>query len=71
MLLHWRKCYGLWTHSREKQQFEVKNMLKMDCFLQTCSVCPLKMLTDGLEWCGLHVMFLSAIWALILTAPIH
>ncbi len=36
-----------------------------------------KMLTDGLEWCGLLdyywiiVMFLSAVWTLILTAPIH
>ncbi len=29
------------------------------------------MLTDGLEWCGLLVMFLSAVWTLILTAPIH
>ncbi len=29
------------------------------------------MLIDGLEWCGLLVMFLSAVWTLILTAPIH
>ncbi len=29
------------------------------------------MLTDGLEWCGLLVMFLSAVWTLILMAPIH
>ncbi len=33
------------------------------------------MLTDGLEWCGLLVdycdVFLSAVWTLILTAPIH
>ncbi len=26
---------------------------------------------DGLKWCGLLVMFLSAVWTLILTAPIH
>ncbi len=34
-----------------------------------------KMLIDALEWCGLLVdycdVFLSAVWTLILTAPIH
>ncbi len=43
-------------------------------FLQICSVLLHKMLTDGLEWCGLLwiiVMLLSAVWTLILTAPIH
>ncbi len=35
-----------------------------------------KTLTDGLEWCGVDylwiiVMFLSSVWTLILTAPIH
>ncbi len=30
-----------------------------------------KSLIVGLEWCGLLVMFLSAVWTLILTAPIH
>ncbi len=36
------------------------------------SFCLLKTLTDGLEWCGLLVvMFLSAVWTLILTAHIH
>ncbi len=29
------------------------------------------MLTDELEWCGYLWMFLSAVWTLILTAPIH
>ncbi len=29
------------------------------------------MLIDGMELCGLLVMFLSAVWTLILTAPIH
>ncbi len=39
-----------------KWRFEVKNVLMMDiCFLQTCSFSLLKMLTDGLEWCGLLV----------------
>ncbi len=32
---------------------------------------PHKMLTDGLEWCGLLWYFLSAVWTLILTAPIY
>ncbi len=41
------------------------------CFLQSHSFSLHKMLTDGLEWCGLLVMFLSAVWTLILTAPIH
>ncbi len=42
-------------------------------FLHTCSFSLHKMLTDGLEWCGLLVGYcdvLSAVWALILTAPI-
>ncbi len=35
-----------------------------------------KRIGDGLDWCGVHylriiVMFLSAVWTLILTAPIH
>ncbi len=33
------------------------------------SFCLLKMLNDGLEW--ITVMFLSAVWTLVLTAPIH
>ncbi len=38
-------------------------------FSQTCNFSLLKMLIDGLEW--IIVMFLSAVWTLILTAPIH
>ncbi len=37
-------------------------------FSQACSF-SLKMLIDGLEWCALLVMFLSAVLTLILTAP--
>ncbi len=29
------------------------------------------LLTDGLELCGLLWLFLTAVWTLILTAPIH
>ncbi len=43
-LFHWRKSYyGIWTFSRK---------LKMSCWI-CFSFCLLKMLTDGLEWCGL------------------
>ncbi len=52
-LFHWRKHHGLWTFWPEVT-FEVKNAL-MDFFLQTCSFSLYKMLTDGLEWCGLLV----------------
>ncbi len=45
--------YGL-VFSR-KQLFEVKNILWWICSLQTHSFCLLKMLTDGLDWCGLLV----------------
>ncbi len=51
----------LWIMDSYFSQFEVKNFL-MDWF-------HLKMLTDGLVWS--IVMFLSAVWTLILTAPIH
>ncbi len=38
-------------------------------FLQTHSFSLHKTLIDGMEWT--IVMFLSAVWTLILTAPIH
>ncbi len=34
-------------------EFEVKNTLFMDLFLNTHCIALHKMLTDGLEWCGL------------------
>ncbi len=52
------------------QKFEIKNLFKMNLFL-TNSFRFHKMLTDVLDWCGLLVMLLSAVWNLILTAPIH
>ncbi len=52
----------------QKWPFESKTSWWI-CFLQTRSFCLLKKLTDGLEW--IIVMFLSAVWTLILTAPIH
>ncbi len=57
--------------SLEKAKLWTRILAKiMDLFL-TNSFSLLKMLTDGLERCGLLVMLLSAVWTLILTAPIH
>ncbi len=52
--------------------FNVKNALMMDLLITNRWVLLLlyRTLIDGLESCGL-VMFLSAVWTLILTAPIH
>uniref|UniRef100_A0A673GAS9 Uncharacterized protein n=1 Tax=Sinocyclocheilus rhinocerous TaxID=307959 RepID=A0A673GAS9_9TELE len=59
----------------EKQRFKVKKSKLWICFLQTCSFSFYKTLIDVLELCGLLVwiivMFFSAVWTLILTAPIH
>ncbi len=51
------------------------NVLMVDVFLIN-SLWLHKMLTDGLDWSGVDnlwiiVMFLSDVWTLILTAPIH
>ncbi len=60
-----------WTFSLEKALLWI-----MDCpepldGLQTHSFSLHKVLFDGLDSCGLLVMLLSAVWTLILTAPIH
>ncbi len=47
--------YGL--HIDQKRQFEVKMSSRYICFLQTCRFSLHKMLTDGLEWCGLLVYY--------------
>ncbi len=61
-LFHWRKSYyGLWTH------ILVKNILMMD-LLQLLSSPDVNWWT-GVVW--IIVMFLPAVWTLILTAPIH
>ncbi len=64
--------YGL-VFFGQKWQFKVKTHWRI-CFLQTSKFSLHKMLIDGLESCGLPVDycdFLSAIWTLILMAPIH
>ncbi len=39
----------------DQNTFSLEEVLLWICFLQTRSFCLLKMLTDGLEWCGLLV----------------
>ncbi len=63
MTFHWRKrYYGLW--------FEVKNIL-MNLFLTNTQLLASQDINwwTGVVW--IIVMFLSAVWTLILTAPIH
>ncbi len=59
--------------NRENSILARSNGLKL-MFLTTCSFSLHTMLIDGLEWCDylwIIVMFLSVVWTLILTAPIH
>ncbi len=62
--------YGLWNHILARN-----NGLKWKIYWWIClSFCLLKMLTDGwsvVDYLWIIVMFLSAVWTLILTAPIH
>ncbi len=59
-------------NSYEVTVIELKYLNYGIIFLQTCKFPLLKTLIDGLESCGLFcVMFLLAVWTLILTAPIH
>ncbi len=58
----------LWTinlYFKQKQRFN-------DGFIYYKHSCSLhKTWINGLDWCGLLVMFLSAVWILIMTAPIR
>ncbi len=62
---------GLDSHFGQKQQFEVKNVLMIDLFLTNTQL----LASQDINWCTgvvwIIVMFLSAVWTLILTAPIH
>ncbi len=66
-LYHWRKrYYGLWT------RILVKNVLMMDLVLtNTKLVSSQEINWSGVDYLWIIVMFLSAVWTLILTAPIH
>ncbi len=57
------------SYFNHNQRFKLKPSYWRICYKHSFSLH--KMLTDGLEWCRLLVMFLSAVWTLILTAPIH
>ncbi len=67
---HLRKSfYWLWTHNLARSDGSKINALMMICFLQT------QIFTShGINWwtgvVWIIVMFLSAVWTLILTAPI-
>ncbi len=56
---------------RHKPQFKVKNILMMDFFLTNTQLLALHDVNwwTGVVW--IIVMFLSVVWTLILTAPIH
>ncbi len=56
-----------------KQGFEVKNIIMMDLFLTNTQVFTSQdmMYWSGVDYLWIIVMFLSAVWTLILTAPIH
>ncbi len=69
-LYHWRKhFYELWTRILAKR-FEVKKVLMMDLFQLLSSQDGL-MDWSGVDYLWIIVIFLSAVWTLILTAPIH
>ncbi len=58
----------------QKEWFKVKMSKWWSCFLQAHSFSIHNRLIDGLEWCGLLVYYcdvLSAVWTLILMAPIQ
>ncbi len=64
-LFYWEKV-ALWIEDYFSQkQFEVKNVLMFDLFLTNMQ------LLSHVDYLWIIVMFLSAVWALILTAPIH
>ncbi len=67
------------TQSTRVSQGLIPGLIWSICFLQTRSFSPNNMLIDGLDWSGVDylwiilfiVMILSAVWTLILMAPIH
>ncbi len=56
-----------------KQQFEDKNILMMDLFITNTQHFTSQAINwwSGVDYLWIIVMFLSAVWTLILTAPIH
>ncbi len=70
--LHWRKhYYGLWTCILARS--DGLNLKHINYGFVSAFVFSSVNWWTGVVWitCGLIVMFLSAVWTLILTAPIH
>ncbi len=59
------------SYFSQKQRFEVQNILMVDLFLTNTQLLASQDINwwTGVVW--IIVMFLSAVWTLILTAPIH
>ncbi len=70
----WRKTI-LWIEDlnlSQNQWFKVKTKIKEDLFLTNMHFSLYRMFIDGLGvWSGVDCGVLSAVWTLILTAPIH
>ncbi len=60
-------------HFSKNQWFEFNKQLNNELLSYKEAVFYFTILIDGLEKCGVGfiVIFLSAVWTLILTAPIH
>ncbi len=59
------------SYFSQKTRFEVQNILMVDLFLTNMQLLASQDVNwwSGVVW--IIVMFLSAVWTLILTAPIH
>ncbi len=74
IFLSWFRQEDLFTEESNIKDRGLKMSLWWICLAQRLSFLLNKTLIDGLEWCGylwIIVMFLSTVWTLILTAPIH
>ncbi len=63
--------FGLWTGILSRRDGLNLSALMMDLFLTNMQLSLHKMLIDGLKSVVWIIMFLSAVWTLILMAPIH
>ncbi len=74
-LFHWRKrYYGLWTYILARSNsLKLKFLLMMDLFLTNTQLLSSQDVNwwTGVDCLWIIVMLLSAVWTLILTAPIH
>ncbi len=75
-LFHWRKCYyGLWTHILARSDgLKIKHLNDGFVSYKNAAFHFTRwwlMVWSGVDYLWIIVMFLSAVWTLILTAPIH